>query len=189
MAWLGRKILRVSSFGLSLILGTKAETPLWATYAVGVGPWHSDIEWGEFQRNGELAYMQREQRLAMKSIRSDPGWFVWRSVRRVVFLWTGYWSFEHSYLAEEPMDPANIPVCTALTLLALLGCRRAFRENGKRAMPYAAMMAFFPLIYYVTSPEAYYRRPLDTILVVLAASVLSSWSLARSKKGLSPRDS
>ena len=101
-----------------------------------------------------------------------PGWFAWRSLRRVVYLWTGFWSFEKAYLAEEPLDPANIPVCTALTVLALLGFRRLWRDKAELAFPYAALMIFFPLIYYVTSPESYYRRPLDTILVVLAASFL-----------------
>ena len=165
-------------FGLSLILGTKAETNHWATYSVGVGPWHSDSEWHAFQTDGELNYMKREQRLAIASIRSDPEWFIVRSLRRVVYLWTGYWSFDRSYLAEETFDLANIPFCTALTVLALFGIRRAFQDMPTLAVLYTSMLLFYPLIYYVTSPEDYYRRPLDPILVVLAASYLSSRAYA-----------
>jgi 4-amino-4-deoxy-L-arabinose transferase-like glycosyltransferase len=168
-------------FGLSLILGTKAPTNHWATYGVGVGPWHSESEWQEFQRSGELNYMKREQRLAMESIRQYPGWFAIRTARRIVFLWTGFWSFERSYLAEEDFDIPNIPLCTTLTVLALLGLWRTYRRDPALAVPYASMILFFPMIYYVTSPEDYYRRPLDPILVVLAVSVLSSRKWRRSK--------
>jgi 4-amino-4-deoxy-L-arabinose transferase-like glycosyltransferase len=161
-------------FGLSLILGTKADTNHWAAYGVGVGPWHSDSEWNEFQRIGELNYMDREQRLALASIRNNPGWFAVRTVRRIIFLWTGFWSFERSYLAEEYLDLANIPFCTALTALALFGLWRTYQHDRSLAVLYASMILIFPLIYYVTSPEDYYRRPLDPILVVLAAAFLSS---------------
>jgi hypothetical protein len=30
----------------------------------------------------------------------------------------------------------------------------------------------FPLIYYITSPEVYYRRPIDPFLVILAIGAL-----------------
>jgi hypothetical protein len=118
--------------------------------------------------------MKREQRLAIASIERDPEWFAVRTVRRIVFLWTGFWSFDRSYLAEETFDLANIPFCTALTALALFGLWRAYQHDPVLATLYASMIVLFPLIYYVTSPEDYYRRPLDTILVVLAASILSS---------------
>ena len=161
-------------FGLALILGAKADTTHWATYHAGVGPWHSDSEWNEFQRLGEPAYMDRERELALASIRNDPSWFEWRSLRRMVFLWTGFWSLDRGYLAQEPLDLANIPVCTALTLLALVGLRRAIKNDPGTALPYLCMLIFFPLIYYITSPEVYYRRPIDPALVVLAAYALIS---------------
>jgi hypothetical protein len=31
-------------------------------------------------------------------------------------------------------------------------------------------MVFFPLVFYTTTPEHYYRRPLDALLVVLAVN-------------------
>jgi hypothetical protein len=39
-------------------------------------------------------------------------------------------------------------------------------------MSYTIMLVVFPLIYYITSPEFYYRRPLDPIMVVLAVYAL-----------------
>ena len=87
---------------------------------------------------------------------------------RAVYLWTGYWSLKRSYLQQEPLDPPNILFSTTFTLLALLGLRKAFRAGTAIAMPYLFVLFSFPLIYYFTSPEVYYRRPIDPIMVVLA---------------------
>ena len=94
------------------------------------------------------------------------------SLRRAGYLWTGFWSLERKYLQQEPLDLANIPFMTAFTVLALLGLRRAFRNDAGAAMPYAMVLFFFPVVYYVTHPEVYYLRPLDPIISILAASLI-----------------
>ena len=154
------------NMGLVLRLGTKGNSDYWGVYELG--PWHNDAEWQEFKRDGELAYFATKKRQAVEFIKANPGWYVWTSFRRAVFLWTGYWSFERWYLKEEPLDPPNILVCTTLTVLALLGLRKAFRADHALGMPYALVLFSFPLIYYITSPEVYYRRPIDPMFVVLA---------------------
>ena len=156
--------------GLVLRLGTRGKSDYWATYEVG--PWHNADEWNEFQRLGELGYMDRKREQAFAFIRANPGWYAWTAARRAVFLWTGYWSLSRDYLKEEPFDPPNIFLCTTLTVLALLGLRRAFRADWSRALPYALILFSFPLIYYFTSPEVYYRRPIDPIFVILAVAAL-----------------
>ncbi len=152
--------------GLVLRLGTKGSTDYWGPYELG--PWHNDAEWNEFQQLGELGYMDHKKQQAVEFIRANPGWFAWTSARRAVFLWTGYWSLDRAYLKEEPLDPPNILLCTTLTVLALLGLRRAWRADWSGALPYALVLFAFPLIYYFTSPEVYYRRPIDPFLVILA---------------------
>src|ERR1039457_7720100 len=94
-------------------------------------------------------------------MRANPGWYAWATARRAVYLWTGYWSLDRAYLHEEPLDPPNILFCTTLTVLALLGLRRALRSDCGGTLPYALVLFSFPLIYYITSPEVYYRRPID----------------------------
>jgi hypothetical protein len=37
---------------------------------------------------------------------------------------------------------------------------------------YALVLVSFPAIYYITSPEVYYRRPIDPLIVILAASLV-----------------
>jgi len=159
------------NMGLVLRLGTKGNSDYWGVYELG--PWHNDAEWQEFQRDGELRYFATKKQQAIAFIQENPGWWVWTSFRRALFLWTGYWSLERWYLKEEPLDPPNILLCTSLTVLALLGLRKAFRRDSGLGVPYAAVLFSFPLIYYITSPEAYYRRPIDPMFLVLAVYAIS----------------
>jgi Dolichyl-phosphate-mannose-protein mannosyltransferase len=154
------------NMGIVLLMGTRGNSDYWGPYELG--PWHNDADWREFQRLGEIRYMEAKKRYSVDFIRANPGWFAWTSVRRAVYLWTGYWSFERSYLQQEPLDPPNILFSTTFTVLTLLGLRKAFRAGAATAMPYLLVLFSFPLIYYFTSPEVYYRRPIDPIMVVLA---------------------
>lgn len=154
--------------GIVLLMGIKGDTSYWGPYELG--PWHNPQQWNEFKQLGELAYFDEKKRQAIEFIRTHPGWYVWTSIRRAFFLWTGYWSFDRVYLEQEPLDPPNILFCSTLTGLALLGLWRALRADWSAAMPYALVLLSFPLIYYITSPEVYYRRPLDPLIVVLAVS-------------------
>ncbi len=152
--------------GLVLRLGTKGASDYWGPYELG--PWHNDAEWNEFQRLGELGYMEHKKEQAVEFIRANPGWYAWTTLRRVVFWWTGYWSLDREYLKQEPLDPPNVFFCTALTVLAVLGFWKALRADFGGAVPYALVLFSFPLIYYITSPEVYYRRPIDPFFVILA---------------------
>lgn len=154
------------NMGLVLRLGTRGNSAYWGAYELG--PWHNDAEWQEFQRDGELGYMATKKQQAIAAIRANPRWYVWTSARRAVYLWTGFWSLSRWYLEQEPLDPPNILMCTSLTVLALLGLRKAFRAGVSVGMPYALVLFSFPLIYYITSPEVYYRRPIDPMFLVLA---------------------
>jgi hypothetical protein len=89
-------------------------------------------------------------------------------------MWTNFWSFDRQYLEAEPLDPANVGLCTALTVLTLVGLRGAFERGVDIGMPYAIALFFFPVVYYVTHPEDYYRRPIDPIFVVLAVYAVTS---------------
>jgi hypothetical protein len=94
------------------------------------------------------------------------------SLRRAVYIWTGYWSFNRDYLALEPADPANIPFATCLTLLGLLGLVIAWRDTPFEALRYAGVLFLFPLIYYFSHPEPYHLRPVDPLLVILGCQAI-----------------
>lgn len=162
-----------SCLGLEVYFGNNQDSWHWGP--PGYHPSDNEKEWKEYQQLGEIAYVSKKFDQGLDFIRHHRRLYVRMTLRRVVYLWTGYWSFEQRYLEEEPMDPPNIAFCTALTLLALAGLRRAWREGAKVAMPHIVAFVFFPIVYYLTHPEDYYRRPIDPLFVVLAAYAVVSW--------------
>lgn len=129
------------SIGLELYIGNNGETFWW--FAPLAGPWHNEAQWREYAQ-GELAYMYNRRREAEAFIRSHPATFIELSVRRAVYLWTGYWSLDRRYLHEFPFDSPNIPFCTALTIFAIAGLWHAFRRAGAAvATPYLLVLLFF----------------------------------------------
>ncbi len=169
------------NMGLVLKIGTRGNSDYWGQYQLG--PWHSEREWNEFKQLGELGYMDEKKQEAIAFIRANPGWYAWTSLRRAVFIWTGYWSLDREYLKQEPLDPPNILFCTALTILALFGFWRALQDNPAMAAPYAIALFVFPLIYYFTSPEVYYRRPVDPFFVILAVVAVLPRAIKKATHG------
>jgi len=43
------------------------------------------------------------------------------------------------------------------------------------AIRFAIAFFFFPLVYYISHPEAYYFRPLDPLLTILAVYAVIVW--------------
>jgi hypothetical protein len=70
-------------------------------------------------QSGELAYMAHKAQQAKEYIRSHRVQYVYRVLRRVIYIWTGYWSFNRAYLAEEPLDVPNIFLSTTVLVLGL----------------------------------------------------------------------
>jgi 4-amino-4-deoxy-L-arabinose transferase-like glycosyltransferase len=161
------------NMGLVLRLGGKGANDDWKQSQFG--PWLNDAEAAEFHRDGEIKYFATKKAQAINFIKNHPGVYTWQTLRRIVFIWTGYWSLDKDYLArdEAQWDLWNIPFCTAFTILALVGLRKAWRRNHDVALPYAILMLLFPMVYYITAPELYYRRPLDPMMVVLAVYALT----------------
>ena len=156
-----------SGYGLELYIGNNGYTQHWVNR--GLHPNHSDRELAEYERVGEVAYMDHKRQQAEDFIRRHPAWFVRMTFRRIVYMWTGYWSFERTYLKDEPLDPPNVFVDTTLTILGWLGLRRVFQTDVALAARFAIVLLFFPLAYYFSHPETYYFRPVDPLIVVLAA--------------------
>jgi 4-amino-4-deoxy-L-arabinose transferase-like glycosyltransferase len=167
-----------SGFGLELYIGNSGYSDHWVNRALH--PNHNDSEQQEYERVGEITYMDHKLQQAKDFIRSHPAWFVWMTFRRIVYMWTGYWSFDRAYLKDEPLDPPNILVNTAMTILGLWGLRRVFQLDAALGVRFAIVLLFFPLTYYISHPETYYFRPVDPLIVILAALALTSGRRVRS---------
>jgi 4-amino-4-deoxy-L-arabinose transferase-like glycosyltransferase len=159
--------------GLELRLGNSDDT----SYLVNkqLGPWFNQAEWDEFKRVGELNYMAEKKRQGMEFIETHRTLFVKTTLRRIVYVWTSFWSLDFARIADEPLDRPNIFFCTSLTILVLFGFRRAYQGNHAAAVPYAIALFTYPLVYYVTHNEMRYRRPIDPLMVVLATVALAAW--------------
>jgi len=166
-----------SGFGLELYIGNNGYSARWVNSALH--PNHSDAELAEYETVGETAYMDHKLQEAKAFIHSHPGWFVWMTFRRAVYMWTGYWSLSREYLKDEPLDPPNIFVNTTMTVLGLFGLRRLFQRDTNLAMRFAIVLFFFPLTYYISHCETYYFRPVDPLIVVLTALAIAGGSKRR----------
>ncbi len=169
------------TMGMELLIGNNGDTSHWRP--AEIGPWHNIEDWEQFKQLGELAYMARDKRWAIAFITTHPGLFLQTTLRRMVYLWTGFWSFNPGYLAQEPLDVPNIFFSTALTLLTFIGLWRAFRDHSIEAALYAAVVVSFPLVYYVTHVEVYYRRQIDPMMVVLAVYAILTTRRDRVESG------
>ena len=156
-----------SGYGLELYIGNSGDSTRWVNSSLH--PNHSDAELAEYERVGEMAYMDHKLQQAKAFIRSHRAWYVRMTFRRILYMWTGYWSFDRAYLKDEPLDPPNIFVNTTMTILGFLGLWRVFQRNSSLAVRFAIVLFFFPLTYYFSHPETYYFRPVDPLIVVLAA--------------------
>jgi len=159
--------------GLELWMGNNGYAIRWTSDQLH--PLHDAQELADYDRMGELAYMDHKAQQAHAYIAAHPGWFAAMSVRRAVYLWTGYWSFYPEYLQMEPTDPFNIPFASCMTLLAIVGLLLAWRRAPFEAIRYGGVMFLFPVVYCFTHPEPYHMRPLDPLLVILGCFAIVSW--------------
>ena len=163
-----------SGYGLELYIGNNGYTQHWVNRTLH--PNHSAAELSEYERVGEVAYMDHKTQQAKDYIRSHPAWFAWMTFRRIVYMWTGYWSFDPAYLKDEPLDPPNIFVNTTMSILGLWGLRRVWQRDRSLGVRFAIVLLFFPLTYYFSHPETYYFRPVEPHIVVLAAVAVAGRS-------------
>jgi Dolichyl-phosphate-mannose-protein mannosyltransferase len=173
------------NFGLELYTGNNGETSQWnAGY---LHPANNEREWQEYVKLGEVRYMRRKQDQALEYISHHREQFLWMASRRALYMWTNYWSFNPDYLKEEPFDVPAVFLCTTLTTLSLSGLWMGWRSISSAVIPYAIALFFFPIIYYVSHPEDYFRRPADPLFVVLGAYAVTALlerqkSLARDRR-------
>jgi len=157
------------SMGLELWMGNNGSSIRFTSD--DLHPLHNTTEMAEYNA-GELAYMDHKEQQAKAYIQAHPSRFAWLCVRRAVYLWTGYWSFDPRYLALEPMDRENVPFATCLTLLGLIGLFLAWRKRPFEVIRYGGVLFLLPFMYYFAHPEPYHLRPLDPLLVILGCQVI-----------------
>lgn len=131
-------------------------------------PPRNDTEWRRYASLGEMRYMDAKRDQALEFIRRNPGLFLRLTARRFSFTWTGFWSLHPEYVKNEPFQVPNTVMCSAITLLMLLGLRRAWRAGCGPLAPLLLMLIVMPLTYYISHPAVEYRHPLDPVILMFA---------------------
>jgi hypothetical protein len=182
----GQAIPFKDGFWLEVCVGNVNNSPHW--WDGLEHPSGSAQENAQFERLGELRYMAAKHQEAMTYIKGHPEAYALRSLRHVVFMWTGFWSLNREYLREEPFDPENICFLSLLSLLSLAGLYRMFCQGSSTiAMLYLLVLLVFPVPYYLSHLDPGFRHPVDPLLVILACSTFAR-SFPRSRTGVPMRE-
>lgn len=149
-------------------------------------PSSNPVEMRKFLAMGEPAFLAEKKILVQSYLHQHPAFFINKTLRRIRYYWTGYWSFSVDELREQPYEPANVFYVSSMTFLMILGIRRMWRQNRSATLPYLALICFFPITYYVTHPLMDYRQPIEPAIAALAVSGAFALKQAEVKKWTEP---
>ena len=138
-------------------------------------PSSNPIEMRKFLTMGEPAFLAEKHTLAVEYIKQHPEFLIQKTLRRIFYYWTGYWSFSAEEIREQPYEPANVFYVSCISFLMLLGVRRLWQLNRNVALPYLVMIGAFPITYYVTHPLMDYRQPIEPAIIALAVFGALAW--------------
>jgi 4-amino-4-deoxy-L-arabinose transferase-like glycosyltransferase len=146
-------------------------------------PTTSALEYAEWRRLGEIGYMDAKKAQALAFIREHPAFFAWVTIRHVFNMWTGFWSVDPKFLADEPFHIPNVFFATVMTLLLLGGLRYAWQNGkGEAVFPLLLILISFPIVYYITHSSMDYRHPLDPIIVIMDCYCVLEWRKRRTER-------
>lgn len=147
-------------------------------------PASSPVEMQKYLSMGEIPYLAEKKVLSLNDLRNNPhyGFLAVKTLRRVVYYWTGFWSFSAEELHDQPFTPGLVFYITVVTLFMLLGIRALWRKNREAAMPYLLLIATFPITYYLTHPMMDYRQPIEPAVIVFAVAGALSLKRAGARK-------
>ncbi|HLI03931.1 MAG TPA: hypothetical protein VKU93_06635, partial [Terracidiphilus sp.] len=133
-------------------------------------PSSNPAEMKKFLAMGEPAFLAEKKTLAQRYIRQHPDFMIDKTLRRIRYYWTGYWSFSAEELREQPYEPWNAFQVCSMTLLMLVGLRSMWQSNRTACIPYLMLVCIFPVTYYITHPLMDYREPIEPAIIVLAVA-------------------
>ncbi len=110
------------------------------------------IDPAEYNRLGEIGFMEAKRQVAMQFIRRHPGEFIRLSGQRCYAYWTA-------------PDPA---IWLLISVAAWAGMIIGFRRKRLDLIPFAIVLLVFPFIYYITHPWPTYRHPTEPVILLLA---------------------
>ena len=107
-----------------------------------------------YQQMGDAGYAASRQRMALGFIQQHPAEFIRLTWARIIYFWT----------ASETFAPIWRACVSLLAFAGLL----LMRQNAVAGIaPFASALLLFPLPYYVTHSESFYRHPIEPVVGLL----------------------
>ncbi|MGA2000715.1 MAG: glycosyltransferase family 39 protein [Terriglobales bacterium] len=126
----------------------------------------NDSELARYRRMGELPYIAAKQKEAIAFIRTRPEFFLNLSVRRFLLFWCGVPKDYSEDITPRDVLPQWPDV--ALATLAFIGFAGLLRRRKVEACFFAPALLVYPVVYYITFPDARYRHPIEPLMLMLA---------------------
>jgi hypothetical protein len=170
---LGRPVFIRDNFGVELRIGNNPLAE--GIYVLAYHPASSVTQYAKYKQMGEAAFAAEQGRLATEWIAQHPGRFLVLTFRRFIFFWDGM---------PRVSDVAGLIATKnllflATSVLAIWGLLLAWKQRIQGVFLFAALLIFYPLVYYVCFPELRYRHPIDPELLVLGVYLVSETRSAK----------
>ena len=169
-----------SNFGLELWLSNNPGVP--DTWAGFMHPTEDPQEAAKYVRMTEIPYMEEKQSEALAFMRTHPRDTMRFFFRRFADNWLGVWDAPAdlwNYL--PPFLKATLVWNCLFSVLSFAGALFAHRARSEAALPFAAVMLMFPVVFYVTHTNGRYRYPMDPIMGILCVFAIV-YPLSRLRK-------
>lgn len=205
---LGTAVLIRDNYGLELAVSNHSGVyPLMDdNYIFGQfrHPYNNLAEARQMQQMGEIAYYRYRAAEARRWIVENPGRFAVLTFERFWLFWftptSRFTTLQESSPVEQKvrgpgriLGQGHITLYSALktlllgavTLLGVAGCLLLFRRNQRVAWMFAAVLALYPLPYYLVQINSRYRLPIDWTLWLLAG--YAGWAGVEAAAGSSQK--
>ncbi len=155
------------NFGVELRVGNQPGSK--GQFKDDIHPNRSEYAIARVIEMGEPAYSQITGKQAIVLIRAHPGEFVLNTFHRIGYWWIG------NPLASRRLNKLSfvkyVPQ-TLFSLLAFCGAYLALKRKNKKALLFIAVLAFYPLVYYITHTfnGFVYEYPIQPEMLALAAA-------------------
>jgi 4-amino-4-deoxy-L-arabinose transferase-like glycosyltransferase len=161
-----------SNFALELWLGNNPAVP--DSWSPWLHPNDDPSEAAKYARMTEIPYMEEKQHESVLFMRTHPVETMGFIFRRFSDNWIAMWDSPADIWSRVDLTTKLGIVGNCLfPLLSLLGVLLAYRQRNEIAVPFGAVMLFFPLIFYITHTSSRYRHPMDPLMLVLAVYALA----------------
>jgi Dolichyl-phosphate-mannose-protein mannosyltransferase len=161
-----------SNFGLELWLGNNPRVP--GTWAGWLHPSDNVAERKKFMAMGEIAYVAQKQHEALAFMAAHPRDASGIFLHHFFENWLGSGDpLQDVWRARSWQGRFGLVLNLVSVLGGFCGLLLLFRQRSEWAWPMALFPLLFPIVYYLTHPTRRYRHPIDPVLIVLTAFVVS----------------